>query len=181
MRITGVLPHFHFLIFLFCGCLAAQSIWLFVTFVCSPPGYSVHRIFQARMLVWVALFLLQGIFLTWGMNPCILHCRQVLYPLSHSLKSNLLPFRTCPSSIPASSSKHLFSKEYQNHWSLLFASKLNQFYNAFSLHGFPDSWVGEESTCNAGDPGSIPGSGKSAGEGIGYPLQHSSLENSMDV
>ena len=41
------------------------------------------------------------------------------------------------------------------------------------LHGFPDSSVGEESTCNAGDPGSIPGSGRSAGEGIGYPFQYS--------
>ena len=37
--------------------------------------------------------------------------------------------------------------------------------------GFPDSSVGKESTCNAGDPGSIPGSGSSAGEGIGYPPQ----------
>ena len=39
--------------------------------------------------------------------------------------------------------------------------------------GFPDSSVGKEYTCNAGDPGSIPGSGRSAGEGIGYPLQYS--------
>ena len=39
--------------------------------------------------------------------------------------------------------------------------------------GFPDSSVGKESTCNAGDPSSIPGSGRSAGEGIGYPLQYS--------
>ena len=39
--------------------------------------------------------------------------------------------------------------------------------------GFPDSLVGKKSTCNAGDPGSIPGSGRSTGEGIGYPLQYS--------
>ena len=38
---------------------------------------------------------------------------------------------------------------------------------------FPDSSVGKESTCNEGDPGSIPGSGRSTGEGIGYPLQFS--------
>ena len=38
---------------------------------------------------------------------------------------------------------------------------------------FPDSSVGKESTCNAGDPGSIPGSGRSLGEAIGYPLQYS--------
>ena len=36
------------------------------------------------------------------------------------------------------------------------------------------------STCNAGDPGSIPGLGRSPGEGKGYPLQYSGLENSMD-
>ena len=42
-----------------------------------------------------------------------------------------------------------------------------------SALGFPDSSVGKESTCNAGDPGSIPGSGRSSGEGIGYPLQYS--------
>ena len=46
--------------------------------------------------------------------------------------------------------------------------------------GFPDSSVGKESTCNAGDPGLIPGSGRSPGGGIGYPLQYSGLENSMD-
>ena len=39
--------------------------------------------------------------------------------------------------------------------------------------GFPDSSVGKESACNARDPGLIPGSGSSAGEGIGYPLQYS--------
>ena len=38
---------------------------------------------------------------------------------------------------------------------------------------FPGSSVGKESACNAGDPGSIPGSGSSPGEGMGYPLQYS--------
>ena len=38
----------------------------------------------------------------------------------------------------------------------------------------------KESTCNAGDPDSIPGLGKSIGKGIGYPLQYSGMENSMD-
>ena len=46
--------------------------------------------------------------------------------------------------------------------------------------GFPDSLIGKESTCNTGDPGSIPGLGRSPGEGKGYPLQYSGLENSMD-
>ena len=38
---------------------------------------------------------------------------------------------------------------------------------------FSGSSAGKESTCNAGDPGSIPGLGRSPGEGIGYPLQYS--------
>ena len=39
--------------------------------------------------------------------------------------------------------------------------------------GFPGSSAGKESACNTGDPGSIPGSGRSAGERTGYPLQYS--------
>ena len=46
--------------------------------------------------------------------------------------------------------------------------------------GFPDSSIGKESTCNAEDPGSVPQLGRSSGEGKGYPLQYSGLENSMD-
>ena len=42
-----------------------------------------------------------------------------------------------------------------------------------ALSGFPDSSVGKESACNAGNPGSSPGSKRSPGEGIGYPLQYS--------
>ena len=46
--------------------------------------------------------------------------------------------------------------------------------------GFPCGSAGKESSCNAGDPGSIPGLGRSPGEGKGYPLQYSGLENYMD-
>ena len=45
---------------------------------------------------------------------------------------------------------------------------------------FPCSSVGKESACNAGDPGSIPESGKSPGERNGNPFQYSCLENPMD-
>ena len=45
---------------------------------------------------------------------------------------------------------------------------------------FPCGLTGKESACNAGDLDSIPGSGRSRGEGKGYPLQYSDLENSMD-
>ena len=50
----------------------------------------------------------------------------------------------------------------------------------FISWGFPDSSVGKESASNAGDPSSIPGLGRSAGEVIGYPLHYSGLENSID-
>ena len=46
--------------------------------------------------------------------------------------------------------------------------------------GFPGDSAGKEPTCNAGDLGSIPGLGRSPGEGKGYPLQYSGLENSMN-
>ena len=50
----------------------------------------------------------------------------------------------------------------------------------FPLQGLPGGSDGKESACNAGDPGLIPGSGISPGEGNGNPLQYSSLENHMD-
>ena len=46
--------------------------------------------------------------------------------------------------------------------------------------GFPDGSAGEESSCNVGDLGSIPGLGRSPGDGKGSPLQYSVRENSMD-
>ena len=46
--------------------------------------------------------------------------------------------------------------------------------------GFPGGSDGKESTCNVGDLDSIPGSGRSPGEGNGYPLHYSCLENSRD-
>ena len=46
--------------------------------------------------------------------------------------------------------------------------------------GFPGGSNSKESACNAGDSGSIPGLGRSPGEGNGYPLQYSCPENSMD-
>ena len=45
---------------------------------------------------------------------------------------------------------------------------------------FPGGSDSKESASNVGDPGSFPGSGRSSGEGNGYPFQYSNLENSMD-
>jgi len=56
----------------------------------------------------------------------------------------------------------------------LMASLLSFIKSIFEgFQGFPDSSVGKEYTCSAGDPGLIPRSGRSPGEGIGYPLQYS--------
>ena len=52
--------------------------------------------------------------------------------------------------------------------------------SVISLMGFPCGLASKESTCNVGDLGSIPGLGRSPGEGKGYPFQYSGLENSMD-
>ena len=77
-----------------CVCLVAQScVTLCDPMACSPPGSSIHRIFQARMLECVAIFLLQGIFLTQWSNlfPCLLHC-----------KWNVMALPTEPSRKPSS-------------------------------------------------------------------------------
>ena len=53
-------------------------------------------------------------------------------------------------------------------------------YFCFTTLGFPWGSAGKESACNVGDLGSVPGLGRSPGEGKGYPLRYSGLENSLD-
>ena len=60
------------------------------------------------------------------------------------------------------------------------AGQLNKTELERSLLGFPDSSVGKESACNAGDLGLLPGLGRFPREGKGYPLQYYGLENSTD-
>ena len=67
-----------------------------------------------------------------------------------------------------------YTKLKRKLWKLL-ESKNNSF-----ADGSPGGSAGKESACNAGDLGSIPGLGRSPGEGKGYPLQYSGLENFMD-
>ena len=97
-----------------------------------------------------SLSLLQGIFLTHESKQGFLHCRRLLYQLSYQ-------------GSPRNSicDKRLsYMCVYQ--WVSLVAHTV------------------KESACNAGDPSSVPGLGKSSGEGVGYPFQHPCLENSMD-
>ena len=56
-----------------------------------------------------------------------------------------------------------------------------KFTSLFQIYtSFPGGSEGKAAACNAGDPGSIPGLGRSPGEGNGNPLQYSCLENPMD-
>ena len=73
--------------------LTGMKVKMLVTQLCptlcdpmdsSPPGSSVHGILQARILEWLAISLLQGIFPTQGLNLGLLHCREILYHLSQS-------------------------------------------------------------------------------------------------
>ena len=59
----------------------------------------------------------------------------------------------------------------------LFFTKSTEVFQYFNNQGFPGGSDGKESACNARDPGSVPGSGRSSGEGHGDPLQCSYLEN----
>ena len=112
--------------------------------------------------------LLQRIFPTQGLNLGLLHCREILYHLSHQGKLCLLKYkfqwilerRTC--------TVYYFPMHIFSYFAILITS------------GFPGGSEGKASACNAGDPGSIPGSGRSLGEGNGNPLQYSCLENPMD-
>ena len=60
------------------------------------------------------------------------------------------------------------------------ALSINKIESVIKCVGFPCGSAVKESACNAGDLGSIPGLGRSPGEGTGYPLQNSGLENAMD-
>ena len=116
-------------------CLA-HCVQLFATWTVSRPGSSVHGIFQARILEWVVIFLLQGI-----KEPILIHIFDGM--CYRHLKGKII-------------SDYLLTS-----W------------------GFPGGSDSKESACSVGDPGSIPGLGRSAGERNGNPVQYSCLENSM--
>ena len=102
-------------------------------------------------------------------------------PSNHLILCHL--FLLLPSIFP---SIRVFSNESDVHirqptyWSFSFSiSPSNEYSGLISFTSFPDSSVGKEFTFNAGDPGSVPGPGRSDAEGIGYPLQYSCLEHSQ--
>ena len=64
--------------------------------LCDTMDYTVHGIFQARILEWIAFPFSRGIFWTQGSNPGLPHCRQILYQLSHKGSPRILEWVAYP-------------------------------------------------------------------------------------
>ena len=113
-------------------------------------------------------------FLLWHlpiMPPAKFFCSFILYRLGTlRRRSNLIHL-----SIPRAINKCLLNEEHNILYSLCQIT-----FESTVIMGFPHSSVSKESACSAGDPRSIPESGRSPGEENGNPLQYSSLENPMD-
>ena len=132
--------------------------------LCNPMDCIVHGILQARVLEWIAFPSLPNpvIKSTWSpmkSNPGLLYYRQILYQLSHRGSPRILEW--------------IFPTQGSNRG----LPHCRQILYQLSYEGSLDS---KEAACNAGDLGLIPGSGRSARGGIGYPLQYFGLANSMD-
>ena len=97
-------------------------------------------------------------------------------PQSRHAAWDLFPMGT-PDVLWHGTSQHCINLNVRQTPNLVMYSLLFLFLISFNVSilkvGFPDSSVGKESTCNTGDPSSIPGSGRFTGKGIGYPLQNS--------
>ena len=136
--------------------------------LCDPVDCTVHGILQARILEW-------------GAFPFSRVSSQPRDPGSPTLQVDSSPAE--PWGEPQNTGvgslsllQGIFPTQELNLGLLHCRQNLYQ----LSYEGFPCASAGKESPCNAGDLGSIPGLGRSPGEGKGYPLQYSSLENSMD-
>ena len=117
--------------------------------------------------------LLQVIFLTQGSNLnllCLLHWHVGSSPLVPPGASLIVQLVKNP---PAMQETRFDS------WVRMICWRRDRLPTPVSL-GFPGGSAGEESVCSVGDLGLIPGLGRSPGEGKGYPLQYSGLENSMN-
>ena len=139
-------------------CLVAQlCLALCDPIDCSPSGFSVHGDSSGKNTGVGCHAFLQGIFPTQELNPDLLHCRWILYHLSHQGSPEDVVYI------------HIYSGIY---YSAIEINEIMPFAATWMELSFPGSSAGNESANNAGDPGSIPGSEKSPGERIGY---HSSI------
>ena len=149
--------------FLLCAvlCLVAQlCLTLFDPMDYSLLGSSVHRDSPGKNTGVGCYVILQGISPTQGSNSGPLHCRLILYHLSHQGSPRILEWVACPFSRGSFQPRNCT--------------------NVSCIAGFPGSSDGKASAYNAGGSDSIPGLGRSPGEGNGNPLQYSCLESPVD-
>ena len=208
------------------GCEVSQScLTLYDPVDCSLPGSSIHGIFQARVLEWVAISFSRGSSQPrgWTWISCIAgRCFTIwarseasegyerengkavrVLKLGKIAKVTNLGYRVelCILRDVVGQGTSVNDKRWARQKASLIAQLVknlpamqetlvqflgqedplekNRLPNPVFL-GFPCGSAGKESTCNVGDLGSIPGLGRSSGEGKGYPLQYSGLENPMD-
>ena len=146
--------------------VAQLCLTLYDSVNCNPPGSFVHGISQAKILEWVAVPSSRGPSRPRDQTQvsCIAGRVFTIWANKEALSVWIY--------IKLLSSTVIFSL------SIILASTLVTTF--FSCHLACCGSAGTESTCNVGDLGSVPGLGRSPGEGKGHPLQYSGLENSMD-
>ena len=153
-------------------CVLSHSVMLTLwdPMDCSLPGSSDCGILQARILEWIAISCSMGTSWPrdqiWVSHIFCFSCigRQILYHWTTCEALKYLVYKSLSRPIIVLRNFHSLN---QNIFIRFIYLLLSWFW------GFPDSSVGKESGCNARDPGLIPGLGRSAGEGTGYPLQYS--------
>ena len=139
-------------------CLVAQlCLTLYDPMDCGPPGSSIHRDSPGKNTGEGCQALLQGILPMQGSNPSHLHCRQILYHLSHHSSPRILEWVAYP---------------------FLQGIFPTQNWTGVSCIG---RWATRDAPpANSGDASWIPESQRSSGEGNANPLQYSYLGNPMD-
>ena len=134
---------------------------------CSPPGSSVHGILQVKNMGVACHALLQGIFPTQGSNPGLLHCRRILYHLSHQGSPRILEWVTYPffrgSSQPRDWTRvSSIAGGFLTSWATREAPKTEYILSIMNYSELKKHLV------------------RHYGEGNGNPLQYSWLDNPMD-
>ena len=141
---------------------------------CWPPGFSVHEISQAGILEWVAISFSRGSSRprNWTHVSCI--GRQILYHWGTWEAPSVSMVFLVKGSGCCFAHQRSFIRTAD--WLSYLVAEDTQVGKDLGPYGLD----GKESTCGAGDWGSIPGSGRCPAEGNGNPLQYSGLENSID-
>ena len=136
---------------------------------CSLPGSSVHGIFQAKIPEWVAISFSRSSWpRDWTWVSCIVGRRFTIWA-TRDVLYHVEDLEICLQC----------RRLWFNSWVRKIYWRRDRLPTPVFLR-FPCGSPGKESTFNVGDLGSIPGVERSPGEGKGYPLQYSGLENSMD-